>query len=140
WAGPAAGPPVVTGPLGGVRVVEVATHVFVPMAGALLAEWGASVVKVEHPRTGDPYRGLVTAGLHTLHGGVDPFFQAANRSKRSVGVDLATADGRALLGRLVARADVFATNLRPGARRRLRLDVGDVRADNPSVVYVRGSA
>lgn len=127
-------------PLAGVRVVEVATHVFVPMAGAVLAEWGAEVMKVEHPATGDPYRGLVTAGLHTLHDGVDPFFQAANRSKRSIGIDLAAADGRALLGRLLAGADVFATNLRPGARRRLRLEVDDVRADNPAVVYVRGTA
>ena len=128
------------GPLDGVRVVEAATHVFVPMAGALLAEWGAQVVKVEHPVTGDPYRGLVTAGLHTLHDGVDPFFQAANRSKRSVGIDLATDGGRRLLGRLVAVADVFTTNLRPGARRRLRIDVDDVRADNPSIVYARGTA
>lgn len=130
----------VTGPLAGVRIVEVATHVFVPMAGAVLAEWGASVVKVEPPATGDPYRGLVTAGLHTLHDGVDPFFQAANRSKRSVGIDLATADGRELLGRLLATADVFTTNLRPPARRRLGLDVDDVRRDGPTIVYARGSA
>jgi crotonobetainyl-CoA:carnitine CoA-transferase CaiB-like acyl-CoA transferase len=130
----------VTAPLAGVRVVEVASHVFVPMAGALLAEWGADVVKVEHPATGDPYRGLVTAGLHTLHDGVDPFFQAANRGKRSVGIDLAAPDGRALLGRLVARADVFTTNLRPAARHRLAIEVDDVRVDNPSVVYAAGSA
>ena len=129
-----------TDPLDGVRVVEVATHVFVPMAGALLAEWGADVVKVEHPETGDPYRGLVTAGLHTVHDGVDVFFQSANRGKRSVGVDLARPDGRALLGRLLAGADVFTTSLRPGARARLGLDVEDVRADNPAAVYVRGTA
>ena len=128
------------GPLDGVRVVEVATHVFVPMTGAVLAEWGAAVVKVEPPATGDPYRGLVTAGLHTLHDGVDPFFAAANRSKRSVGIDLAADDGRALLGRLIATADVFTTNLRPAARRRLGIDLAGVRADNPSVVYVQGSA
>ncbi|HEY8527597.1 MAG TPA: CaiB/BaiF CoA-transferase family protein [Acidimicrobiales bacterium] len=128
------------GPLAGVRVVEVASHVFVPMAGAVLAEWGAEVVKVEHPETGDPYRGLVTAGLHPLHEGVDPYFQAANRAKRSVGIDLTHPDGRALLGRLVARADVFATNMRAGARARLRIDVDDMRADNPDVVYVRGTA
>ena len=53
----------VTGPLAGVRVVEVASHVFVPMAGAVLNEWGADVIKIEHPETGDPYRGLVTGGL-----------------------------------------------------------------------------
>jgi crotonobetainyl-CoA:carnitine CoA-transferase CaiB-like acyl-CoA transferase len=129
-----------TAPLQGVRVVEVATHVFVPMAGALLAEWGADVVKVEHPLTGDPYRGLVTAGLHPLHDGVDPFFQAANRSKRSVGIDLATPEGRELLGRLLAAGDVFTTNLRPAARRRLGIDVDGVRADNPSIVYASGTA
>jgi crotonobetainyl-CoA:carnitine CoA-transferase CaiB-like acyl-CoA transferase len=132
--------PAVTAPLDGVRVIEVATHVFVPMTGALLAEWGADVVKIEHPDTGDPYRGLVTVGLHTLHGGVDPFFQAANRSKRSVGMDLATPEGRSLLGRLLAGADVFTTNLRPGARRRLGVDVDDVRADNRSIVYALGTA
>jgi crotonobetainyl-CoA:carnitine CoA-transferase CaiB-like acyl-CoA transferase len=110
------------------------------MAGAVLAEWGASVIKVEEPRSGDPYRSLVTAGLHRLHGGYDPFFQSANRNKRSVGIDLRTTDGRRLLSRLVAGADVFTTNLRPDARRRLGLEVDDVRADNPSVVYVRGSA
>jgi crotonobetainyl-CoA:carnitine CoA-transferase CaiB-like acyl-CoA transferase len=131
---------VTTGPLAGVRVVEVATHVFVPMAGALLAEWGASVVKVEHPETGDPYRSLVTAGLHNTHHGYDPFFQSANRGKRSVGLDLTHPDGRGVLSQLLARADVFTTSLRAGARRRLRLDVDDVRADNPTVVYVRGTA
>lgn len=129
-----------TPPLDGVRVVEVATHVFAPMAGAVLAEWGADVVKVEHPQGGDPYRGLVTTGLHPLHGGVDPYVQAANRGKRSVGLDLRHPDGRALLGRLVREADVFATNLRAGALRRLGIEVDDVRGDNPSVIYVRATA
>jgi crotonobetainyl-CoA:carnitine CoA-transferase CaiB-like acyl-CoA transferase len=130
----------VTGPLAGIRVVEVATHVFVPMAGALLAEWGASVIKVEHPATGDPYRSLVTAGLHNVHHGYDPFFQSANRGKRSVGIDLTQAGGRGVLSQLLATADVFTTSLRAGARRRLAIDVDDVRADNPAIVYVRGTA
>ena len=129
-----------TGPLDGVRVVEVATHVFVPMATALLAEWGATVVKVEEPVRGDPYRGLVTSGLHNVHHGYDPFFQSANRGKRSVGLDLSQAEGRDLLAQLLATADVFATNLRPGAVDRLALDVERVRADNPRIVYVRGTA
>lgn len=128
------------GPLSGVRVLEVASHVFVPMAGAVLAEWGAQVVKVEHPVTGDPYRSLVTSGLHNDYHGVDPFFQSANRAKRSVGLDLEHADGRRLLSRLIARADVFMTSLRPGARRRLRLQPDDVRGDNAQIVYVRGTA
>jgi len=127
-------------PLAGIRVLEVASHVFVPMAGAVLAEWGAEVVKVEHPETGDPYRGLVDAGLHPTHHGADAFFQAANRGKRSVGIDLKDPEGRRLLGRLLAGVDVFLTNVRADARSRLRIDVDDVRQDNPSVVYVRGTA
>ena len=129
-----------TAPLAGVRVVEVATHVFAPMAGAVLAEWGADVVKVEHPVTGDPYRGLVTTGLHPLRNGVDPYVQSANRAKRSVGLDLADPDGRRVLSRLVGDADVFVTSLRPDARRRLAIDVEHVRDDNPAVIYVRASA
>jgi crotonobetainyl-CoA:carnitine CoA-transferase CaiB-like acyl-CoA transferase len=126
-------------PMAGVRVLEVASHVFVPVAGALLAEWGAEVIKVEHPVTGDAYRGLVTAGLHTSYRGVDVNFQYANRAKRSVGIDLATERGRRLLDRFVEQSDVFLTNLRPAAVRRLRIDVDDIRAVAPSAIYVRGT-
>ena len=118
----------------------MASHVFVPMSGAVLAEWGAEVIKIEHPVTGDPYRGLVTAGLHKLHGGVDPQFQSANRGKRSVGLDLKHPDGRRLLSRLLEATDVFVTNLRADTRRALRIEVDDVRADNPALIYVRGTA
>lgn len=128
-----------TAPMAGVRVLEVATHVFVPSAASVLAEWGAEVVKVEHPVTGDPYRGLVIHGLHGTYKGLDVNFQLANRGKRSVGLDLKHPDGRALLERLVRESDVFLTNLRPSARRLLRIDVDDLRAVNPSLVYVRGS-
>jgi crotonobetainyl-CoA:carnitine CoA-transferase CaiB-like acyl-CoA transferase len=131
---------VTPGPLAGVRVIEVATHVLVPMAGSVLTEWGATVVKIEEPRAGDPYRGLATYGLHNVYKGVDPFFQSANRGKQSVAIDLKSDAGRALLSRLVAGADVFTTNIRADARRRLRIDVDDIRADNRSVIYVRGSA
>lgn len=128
------------GPLAGVRVVEVASHVFVPMAGSVLTEWGAQVVKVEHPVSGDPYRGLSTFGLHNTYRGVDPFFQSANRGKRSVGIDLKHPDGRRLLSRLARSADVFMTSFRADARSALRIDVADLRRDNPAVIYVRGSA
>ncbi|MCU1456403.1 MAG: L-carnitine dehydratase/bile acid-inducible protein [Actinomycetia bacterium] len=128
-----------TEPLAGIRVLEVASHVFVPVAGAVLTEWGAEVVKIEHPETGDPYRGLVTSGLHKLHNGVDPNFQYANRGKQSVGIDLKTDEGRALIYRLAAVCDVFLTNFRPDARRRLGIEVDDIRAHNDSIIYVRGS-
>jgi len=130
----------VTSPLHGVRVVEVASHVFVPMSGSILGEWGAEVIKIEHPETGDPYRGLVTGGMGRTAGGVDPRFHSANRGKRSVGLDVKHPEGRQLLSRLLATCDVFVTNLRAETIDRLRLDVDRVRADNPSIIYVRGTA
>src|SRR5262249_38649032 len=100
------------GPLSGVRIIEVASHVFVPIAGGVLSEWGADVIKIEHPKTGDPYRGLASPGVRRLPGGGDPSFHSANRGKRSVALDLKTAPGRRMLGRLLASADVFLTNIR----------------------------
>jgi crotonobetainyl-CoA:carnitine CoA-transferase CaiB-like acyl-CoA transferase len=128
-----------SGPLDGVRVLEVASHVFVPIAGGVLTEWGASVVKVEHPVTGDPYRGLVTAGLHKSYNGIDPSFQFTNRGKRSVTIDLKTEDGRDLVYRLARESDVFLTNFRPAALRRLQLDCDHVRSSNPNIIYVHGT-
>ena len=126
-------------PLSGVRILEVASHVFVPIAGGVLHEWGADVIKVEHPETGDPYRSLVTAGLHTAHDGVDASFQFTNRGKKSVSIDLKKPEGRALLYRLAKQSDVFLTNMRPDARRRLQIDVEQIRAHNSEIIYVRGS-
>jgi len=126
-------------PLAGIRILEVASHVFVPIAGGVLHEWGAEVIKVEHPETGDPYRSLITMGLHSAHNGIDPSFQFTNRGKQSVAIDLKKQEGRDLLYRLVKECDVFLTNMRPDARRRLKIDVEDIQAQNPSVVYVRGS-
>jgi crotonobetainyl-CoA:carnitine CoA-transferase CaiB-like acyl-CoA transferase len=126
------------GMLRGVRVVEVAQWWFVPAAGAILADWGADVIKVEHPVTGDPQRGLVTSGLVPSTGGVNFMIEQPNRGKRSIGLDLAHPRGRELLDRLVETADVFLTNFLPAARRRLRIDVDDIRRVNPRIVYVRG--
>src|SRR6184192_4399881 len=103
--------------LQGIKIVEVAAWTFVPISGAVLSEWGADVIKVEHPVTGDPQRGLVTSGLVPSTGGVNFMIEQPNRGKRSVGVDLAHPRGRALLHRLVATADVFLTNFLPAARR-----------------------
>jgi crotonobetainyl-CoA:carnitine CoA-transferase CaiB-like acyl-CoA transferase len=125
--------------LAGIRVVEVASWTFVPISGAVLSEWGADVIKVEHPSSGDPQRGLVSSGLVPGGGGVNFMFEIPNRGKRSVGLDVSTDGGRELLYRLVETADVFVTNYLPDVRRRLRIDVDDIRARNPSVVYVRGT-
>jgi len=123
----------------GIRVVEVASWTFVPAAGAVLADWGADVIKIEHPVTGDPQRGLAALGV--MPGGAsagDFMMQVPNRGKRSVGLDLASEAGREILRRLVASADVFLTNMLPSVRTKLRIDVDDIRADNPAIVYVRG--
>jgi crotonobetainyl-CoA:carnitine CoA-transferase CaiB-like acyl-CoA transferase len=122
----------------GVRVLEVAAWTYVPSAGAVLAEWGADVLKIEHPEGGDPQRGLMTSGL-VPNAPVNHMIELPNRGKRSVAVDLATEGGRELLLQLAATSDVFLTNFLPAARRRLRIDVEDVRRANPDIIYVRGS-
>jgi len=124
--------------LSGVRVLEVAQWWFVPAAGAVLADWGADVIKIEHPVSGDPQRGLITSGLVPPTGGVNFMVEQPNRGKRSVGIDLAQPRGLELLYRLVETADVFLTNFLPPARRRLRIDVDDIRRVNPKIVYARG--
>ena len=85
----------------GVRVIELAQWVFVPVAGALLADWGADVVHVE-PKEGDPYRGLVTQGIGAERGGINLSLALANRGKRSIALDIRSDDGLALLHKLLA--------------------------------------
>lgn len=124
--------------LQGVRVVEVAQWWFVPAAGAVLADWGADVLKVEHPVSGDPQRGLMTSGLVPNTGGVNFMVEQPNRGKRSIGIDLNNPAGLQVLHRLVESADVFLTNFLPDARRRLKIDLEDIRKVNPKIIYVRG--
>src|SRR5262245_43719513 len=126
-------------PLDGITVVEVALWGFVPSGGALLAEWGADVIKVEHARTGDPQRGLTRMGDFVM-GDPNPAWTHPNHGKRSIGVDIANPAGRELLADLVRGADVFLTSFLPAARRKLKIDVDHIRADNPSIIYARGSA
>ncbi|MCV7257209.1 CaiB/BaiF CoA transferase family protein [Mycobacterium shimoidei] len=124
----------------GVRVLEVAQWTFVPAAGAVLADWGADVIKVEHPRTGDSQRGLRSLGHITIEGDRNPVMEHANRGKRSAAIDMSTPDGHALLMDIARTSDVFLTNFLPEARKKLRIDVDDVRAVNPRIIYARGSA
>jgi crotonobetainyl-CoA:carnitine CoA-transferase CaiB-like acyl-CoA transferase len=126
--------------LSGIRVLEVASWTFVPAAGAILADWGADVIKVEHPVSGDPQRGLISSGLvPAAAGGFNYMMEQPNRGKRSVGINLAHDDGRELLYQLAATCDVFLTNFLPTARAKLHIDVDDIREHQPSIVYVRGS-
>src|SRR5580693_6099511 len=122
----------------GIRVVELAQWVFVPVAGALLADWGADVIRVDR-LDGDPYRGLATQGIGSDSGGVNLSLALANRGKRSVALDLRTEDGQRVLHQLLANADVFLTSFRPDALGRLGLDADTLRARYPTLVYARGN-
>jgi crotonobetainyl-CoA:carnitine CoA-transferase CaiB-like acyl-CoA transferase len=123
----------------GVRVLEVAEHTFVPAAGALLADWGADVVKVEHVARGDAMRALASTGVTTIPSDVHVLLEHANRGKRSIALDLTSDEGLDILYRLAASADVFLTNKLPSVRRKLRIDVDDIRAHNERIIYVRGT-
>ncbi|MEH0468316.1 CaiB/BaiF CoA transferase family protein [Streptomyces hayashii] len=127
-------------PLEGIRVLEVAMYGFVPSAGAVLADWGADVVKIEHAVNGDPQRGLRQTGSFRVDGDPNPNVAHANRGKRSLGLDMSRPEGLELLHELVKDSDVFLTSFMPASRARLRIDVDDIRAVNPRIVYARGSA
>ncbi|MET0628717.1 MAG: CoA transferase [Acidimicrobiia bacterium] len=124
----------------GVRILEVAQFTFTPSAGAVLADWGADVIKVEHAVTGDAQRGLKLGTGGVAAGSFQPLMEHPNRGKRSIGLALEIPEARAVLYDLARRADVFLVNFLPDARRRLEIDVDHIRAANPEIIYVRGSA
>jgi crotonobetainyl-CoA:carnitine CoA-transferase CaiB-like acyl-CoA transferase len=129
-------------PLEGIRILEVAQFTYVPAAGAVLADWGADIVKVEHAETGDAQRGLVRVlGLDASKTGSSfaPIMEGPNRSKRSIGIDLANPAARPVLEELVRRSDVFLTNYLPTPRAKLGITVEEIRAINPDIIYVTGS-
>src|SRR5262249_6697550 len=121
------------GPLEGVKVVELGVWVAGPATGLLLADWGADVVKIEPPGIGDPGR-----LFGRMLGGDLPFnppFEMDNRNKRSIAIDLTRPAGHALGVELIERADVFVTNVRPGALARLGLDPVALLSVHPRLVY-----
>lgn len=124
----------------GFRVLEVAQFTFVPAAGAIMADWGADVIKVEHPVRGDTQRGFLHMGGFHLNPDRHPLIEHPNRGKRSVGIDVSTPGGQEVLYELAKSSDVFLTNYLPSARQKNRFDVEHIRAVNPSIVYARGSA
>lgn len=131
--------PAAARPLEGVKVVEVAMWAFVPAAGGILSDLGAAVIKIEPP-TGDPLRGLKIQAAAAGANGFDMSWEAYNRGKRSLALDLRHPQGVEVLYKLIADADVFLTNLLPPARRKMKIDVEDIRARNPNIVYAVGSA
>lgn len=123
----------------GIRILEVAEHTFVPAASAVLAEWGADVIKVEHAERGDAMRGIAQTGVVSM-GKVHVLLEHSNRGKRSIGIDLSKPQGLELLHRLIATSDVFLTNKTPRVLRKLKIDVADVRKHNAKIIYARGTA
>lgn len=123
----------------GVRILEVAEHTFVPAASALLAEWGAEVIKIEHATRGDAMRGLASSGTVSFGGGVHVLLEHSNRGKKSLGLDLRTEEGLEVLYRIAATCDVFLTNKLPNVQEKLRIEVTDLRRANPDIIYVQGT-
>src|SRR3954466_9396705 len=123
----------------GVRILEVAEHTFVPAASAMLADLGAEVIKIEHVERGDAMRGLASSGTVSLGGGVHVLLEHSNRGKQSLGLDLTAPDGLDILHKLAEKCDVFLTNKLPSVRTKLHIDVDDIRAHNPNIIYVRGT-
>jgi crotonobetainyl-CoA:carnitine CoA-transferase CaiB-like acyl-CoA transferase len=124
----------------GFRVLEVAQFTFVPAAGAILADWGADVLKIEHPVRGDTQRGFINMGGIQVDPDRHPLMEHPNRGKRSVGIDVSTPGGQEVLYELAKTSDVFLTNYKPAQRQKHNFDVEHIRAANPNIIYARGSA
>ena len=124
----------------GFRVLEVAQFTFVPAAGGLLADWGADVIKIEHPLRGDTQRGFINMGGVSVDPNRHPLIEHPNRGKRSVGIDVSKPEGQELLYEIAKKSDVFLTNYLPSVRQKNKFDLEHIRAANPNIIYVRGSA
>lgn len=126
--------------LDGVRVVEVSMYAFAPSCAAVLADWGADVIKVVPPTVADPMASpTIIGGLPKVDVGVAFMWEITNRGKRCVAIDLTTAEGRDIVHQLVAKADVFITNLLPSARERFAIEIDELRAIKPDLIYARAT-
>nr|WP_278254051.1 CaiB/BaiF CoA-transferase family protein [Caulobacter sp. CCUG 60055] len=115
-----------------MKIVEFATYIAAPGAAGVMADWGAEVIKIEPPG-GDPMRRFFdTIGSEQ---GANPVFELDNRGKRSIVLDIRTPEGREAAVKLAREADVFLTNVRPGALKRARLDWESLSAENPRLIY-----
>ena len=108
--------------LEGVRVLEIAQWIFVPTTGAVLVDWGAEVLKIEHPVRGDSQRGIKTLHDLSVNELRKPWLDHSNRGKKSLGIDLSRPEGVELIYELAKTCDVFVTNFLPQLRRRLKIE------------------
>jgi crotonobetainyl-CoA:carnitine CoA-transferase CaiB-like acyl-CoA transferase len=118
--------------LQGLKVVEMSTWIAAPGCAMIMAEWGADVIKVESPGEGDAIRRFYP---DTAESPGNPIFSMENRGKRGVALDVYAPEGREALIQLLKTADVFVTNLRPGALKRTRLDYDSLKDELPRLVY-----
>ena len=124
--------------LQGIRVIEAATMVFVPSAAAIMADFGAEVIKVEAPGRGDIHRyGHQLPGMPESQ--IPYVFQVDNRTKKSVVLNLKEKEGREILRKLIVSADVFLTNYRTEALKKLKMTYEDFQVINPRLIYGYGS-
>jgi len=135
--GPAAGdgPQPAEGPLHGVHVLELGNYIAAPTTGRLLADFGADVIKVERPRTGDELR-----RWRLYAGDTSMLYRAINRGKRSIAVDLRSEEGREIVLDLIRRSDVLLENFRPGTLDGWGLDERTLQRVNPRLIVARISA
>ena len=118
-------------PLTGIKVVDMSTMISGPLTAMMLADYGADVIKIESPGQGDLMR-----YLGTQKNGLTGLFHLNNRGKRSIGLNVKSKEGLEILTKLIAEADVFVQNYRPGAMDRLGLGYDDVKKFNPGIIYV----
>jgi crotonobetainyl-CoA:carnitine CoA-transferase CaiB-like acyl-CoA transferase len=125
--------------LSGIRVVDVTAYSFCPAAGAVLAHWGADVVKVEPAHSPEAGRRVAERVPDLADDSEDLRYWHYNRGKRGIGLDLTRDEGRAILYRLVERADVFLTSYLTSTRQKLGIDLDDVRRHNERIIYAKGT-
>ncbi|HEY8615759.1 CoA transferase [Phenylobacterium sp.] len=123
------------GPLSDLVVVEMGTLIAGPFCGQILGDFGAEVIKIEDPKTGDPMR----QWGRSLPKGLSPWWPVIGRNKKSVGLDLRTRDGQEIARALIRQADVVIENFRPGAMEKWGLSYEDLAAENPRLIMARVS-
>jgi len=124
--------------LEGIKVIDLTTWVFAPACSAMLGDWGAEVIKIEDPITGDPHRGLVSVmGVEIPE--INFPWEVDNRNKRGMAVNLKTEQGRQIVYKLVENSDVFISNLRAEALQRLGMDYKTLSGINPRLIYTHGT-
>ncbi len=129
-----------SGPLDGIRIIDWTIWQQGPVATQMLADLGAEVIKIEERERGDPGRGITAvAGSATVKSGRNYYFEANNKHKKSIALNLKQPEAREIVHRLAARSDVFVQNFRKGVAQRLGLGYAELAALNPRIIYASAS-